>query len=44
MDIMKEMGLYDELIKMAIGPPQENTGLSSSRLRTLLSIYNVIQI
>ncbi|KAF8553831.1 FAD/NAD(P)-binding domain-containing protein [Imleria badia] len=28
MDIMKEMGLYDELIKMAGGPPRENTGPS----------------
>ena len=28
---MKEMGLYDELIKMAIGPAEENTGLSRSR-------------
>ncbi|KAH0833996.1 hypothetical protein J3R83DRAFT_11232 [Lanmaoa asiatica] len=26
MDIMKELGLYDELVKLAIGPPQENTG------------------
>ncbi|KAN0080158.1 hypothetical protein V8E55_009724 [Tylopilus felleus] len=26
MDIMKKMELYDELIKMAIGPPGENTG------------------
>lgn len=26
MDIMEEMGLYDELVQMAIGPPKENTG------------------
>ncbi|KAF8438428.1 hypothetical protein L210DRAFT_3761357 [Boletus edulis BED1] len=26
MDIMKDLGLYDELVKMAIGPPQENIG------------------
>ncbi|KAN0080154.1 hypothetical protein V8E55_009720 [Tylopilus felleus] len=26
MDILKDMGLYDELIKMAIGPPKENDG------------------
>ena len=30
MDILKDMGLYDELIKMAIGPPKENDGLSYS--------------
>ena len=28
---MKELGLYDELAKMVVGPPKENTGLSSSR-------------
>ena len=28
---MKKMELYDELIKMAIGPPGENTGSSHSR-------------
>lgn len=27
MDILKELGLYDEFVKIASGPPQENTGL-----------------
>ncbi|KAF8438427.1 hypothetical protein L210DRAFT_3543852 [Boletus edulis BED1] len=26
MDIMKDLGLYDELTKMALGPPKENIG------------------
>ncbi|KAF9228173.1 FAD/NAD(P)-binding domain-containing protein [Gyrodon lividus] len=26
MDIMKELGLYEELVQLGIGPPQENTG------------------
>jgi len=26
MDIMKELGIYDELVQMAVRPPQENTG------------------
>lgn len=28
LDIMKDMQLYDEVIKMAIEPPKENDGLS----------------
>lgn len=27
MDIMKELGLYDEFVKLANVPPEENTGL-----------------
>ena len=41
---MKEMGLYDELVKIATGPPQENTGLSSCRPYTNLPIYNGVAI
>lgn len=33
MDILKELGLYDELPKMAAGPPKENTGLSRILVR-----------
>jgi len=40
MDILKELGLYDELAKMAVGPPKENTGLSSFRPYSNVSIYN----
>ena len=44
MAIMKEMGLYDELVKIATGPPQENTGLSSGHSYTNLPIYNTVHI
>ena len=29
-DVMKDLGLYDELVQMAIEPPKEDTGLSAS--------------
>ena len=44
MAIMKEMGLYDEIVKLAAGPPKENTGLSNRRPYTSLFIYNTIHI
>lgn len=44
MDIMKELGLYDELIKMAVEPPQENIGLLSFHLCTSFPVHNTVQI
>lgn len=36
MDIVKELGLYDELVQVAIGPPKPNTGSLISPVYYLL--------
>ena len=30
MDVMEDLGLYDEFVKLAFKPPQEDTSLSTS--------------
>lgn len=45
MDIMKELGLYDEFVKMANVPPQENTGSCIfARVQYSFLIHDIVQI
>ena len=43
LDIMKELGLYDKIIKMAAGPPKENTGSSVLCLYTDIPTHDPLK-